>query len=100
MIPKTHAYLLRVIVNDRKMRGKAVLYFILPFMIYTWINFYGAKDNLCLLVHPKQCPWRLYSILQLSHVVVVKSNGFALLTKSVPAKSRVEKLQSSIILVL
>ncbi len=66
--PKLGAEMLRWIIEVGRMRGQALLCFVLALVKCTRIYFSGAKDAPCLQAHSKHCLWAVFSILQFSSV--------------------------------
>jgi hypothetical protein len=95
MTSKTRADVQEVIDNDGRVRGQAVLCFVLALLKFIRIYFSGANNALCFLAHSKQHSWMLCSVLQLSSVVLPNVRAFTSSTKPIPEDGEMGRLQSS-----
>ncbi len=95
MTSKTRADVQEVIDNDGRVRGQAVLCFVLALLKFIRIYFSGANNALCFLAHSKQRSWMLCSVLQVSSVVLPKARAFTSSTKPIPEDDEVSRLLAS-----
>ncbi len=82
-------------VEVGRVRGQALLCFVLALVKCTRIYFSGANDAPCLLAHSRHHSWTVCSVLQFSSVDLPKARAFTLSTKLVPDAGRVGGLQAS-----
>jgi hypothetical protein len=82
MMPRTRAEVLGTIVDEGKVTGQVVSFFMQALVKCTRIYFYRANSALCFLAYFKQCSWRLCSVLQLSSVNLPKARALTSFMKS------------------
>ncbi len=78
-----------------RVRGQALLCFVVTLVKCTRIYFSGAKDAPCLPAYTKHRSWTVCSALQVSLVNMPKARTFTLSTKLVSEAGRVRGLQAS-----
>ncbi len=73
---RTWAEELGWMIKVSKMRGQALLCFVIALVKCTKIYSAGANDALCLLANSKYCSWRVCSVLQFLSVDLPMARAF------------------------